>query len=122
MKTDKFTQIRKDLDAALEAVCEKHGLTVKQGSITYNELGFKMALTFGNKGAIGDSDPVYAQDLRKYGPAYGLSMSDMGKKFSLGIQGEAEIVGMKRRKVVGRHMTSGKLYLYPAELVGSTLS
>lgn len=109
---------RNDLDDALRAVCEKHGLTFKQGTASFNDVSFKMSITFGEKATLGDADPAFARDMARYGSIYGFSIEDIGKTFSTHM-GAVQIMGMSRTKIIGR--VSGKLYNFEPGMVADKL-
>lgn len=43
----KFDEFRSDVEAALEDVGEKYGVSIEAGSISYNDIEFKMGLKMG---------------------------------------------------------------------------
>jgi hypothetical protein len=78
--------IRADLNAALKAVEQKHGLTIQLGNIRYSEDDFRMqvkAFATG-KGNVADPKEAARIEFEKYAHRFGLIESDFGKKFTVG--------------------------------------
>lgn len=113
----KLEILRKDLEAAMVAVCEKHQLNVNIGAMKYSATDVRMTVSFGDKDTIGEgTNPEYALNLRRNGPMYGLNMSSIGKTVKVG----AAIVTLQgmRGKFAIMKKSDGKLYRYDAALIG----
>lgn len=108
---------RKDLDAALKQVCDKHGLVSAQGNIRFTSESFKMSnleFTVANAKTATDStptiDPTYYNAMKRYGAYEGMSVADIGRKVV--VRGkEFEILGLGKigKFVVGKS-SNGKLF------------
>ena len=51
----KFDEFRSDVEAVLEDVGEKYGVSIEAGSISYNDIEFKMGLKMTKKNVDGKS-------------------------------------------------------------------
>jgi hypothetical protein len=100
---------RKDAQAALAAVYEKHGLTPSGMNFRYNESTFTMKCEIGEKSAIGAVDPTYFKGMDRHGFKHSLKTADIGK--TVVIRGKShELLGMNQTGhfCVGKDLTAGK--------------
>jgi hypothetical protein len=92
--------IHKDLQAVLNKFAADNGLSVSPFNMTYSATGFKFAVQMGDKSELGeDIDPVFAANTKKFGLWFNLSVADLGKEFSFGID-KVKFLGFKNNKTV----------------------
>lgn len=104
----RITTIHADLNAVLKKFAEDNGLTVSPFNITYSATGFKFAAQMGDKDELGDVDPVFAANTRKFGLWYDLKIEDCGKEFSFGID-KVTFCGLKN-KTTAIYMKNGQRF------------
>jgi hypothetical protein len=115
-KIDKLAlaTIRTDLQAALEAVCKKHGLVAPRGmNISYTDTTFKTTLTFGLETSDTGApmvDPKLHNNMFKHGHKVGFSVSDIGKSVLFHDIGQTKIVGMCGYTKIAVQADDGKIY------------
>lgn len=126
MKKSKIQQIRKDMDAALKEVSEKHGISFEIGSIRYDDKSFRTTV---KAYLVKDGDATDSDDARRakfeataerYGHRYGVKPQDYGKMITYG--GHRFILrGIKpratKRPIVGEKVSDGKSYILPIKKV-----
>lgn len=85
-----------DMEQALKAVAEKHGVSIEVGSarFTSQNATFKVQIAVIGKGGVADTRE--AQDFRIFATSYGLSPDDLGQIFPYGGK-ELTIVGLSRK-------------------------
>ena len=79
-----LSSFRTDMDAAMAAVYEKHGLTQSAVKISYGDHTFKVNFEVGEKDATGGVDPTYFKGLERHGWKHGLDTSDLNKEVTIG--------------------------------------
>lgn len=123
----KFTKqnlqaLRVDIQAALTAVGEKHGIQLTYGNASFNSTG----LTFSGKlaGAVIDSDGSVAsqeaQDFKTYAALYDMKPEDLGFQFEHD-GAMHEIIGLSRKApkypILVKNLSNQKTYKFTADLV-----
>ena len=107
---DKLTQIRVDLEAALEMVGNDNGISFDIGRITYSQDSFRVQL---NAFEAIEGQSAKEVEFRKWAVIYGLEPDDFGKTINLH-RGEYVISGIapKSRKypILGTKSSDGKTY------------
>lgn len=73
--------LRQDIDAALKAVADKHGISIRAGNARFMPQSASMKLELGTIGEGGQVIDTSAEEFKVYAPLYGLSADDLGKKF-----------------------------------------
>ena len=114
----KVIMIQSELNAALEALAKKHGLTVSPARIKWNDGEITATTMFGDK-KDGDADPVLKRDIQRYGWAFGLTEAHIGKTFQ-SAKGTMVVQGMRASKVIAQS-PDGKQWKYDAEVVAKLL-
>ena len=82
--------MRADINAALAAVMEKHGVSISIGNISYSPEQFTTKLTCVLKSAAsGDSSDnattlKWKADFKSHAPLYGLKATDLGREVKIG--------------------------------------
>jgi hypothetical protein len=124
--------IRKDIDEALKAVSEKHGIDLGISNISFNPNSFTTKLTAivksaANTSSVGTVDPKWRADfLKKVRASWqpfsqaGLTASSYGTEIKIvGNSGKFVIIGAQARKenVIVRKLEDGKAYTFPIERV-----
>lgn len=89
-------QLQADMDEALKAVAQKHGVSIEVGnaSFTSQNATFKVQVAVTGKGGVADTRE--AQDFRIFATSYGLTPDDLGQTFPYGGK-EYTIVGLSRK-------------------------
>jgi hypothetical protein len=95
----RIQSIHTDLAAVLKKFADDNGLSVSPFNMTYSATGFKFAVQMGDKSEIGDVDPVFAANTKKFGLWFNLSSADLGKEFSFGID-KVKFLGFKNKNTV----------------------
>lgn len=124
---DKAKALRDDMKAALEAVCEKHGVKAAGVSCTYTETEVRINCKAEDSTEIAGVEwsPEEAAFLRQ-AHKYGLAPTDLGKEVE--IQGNTWILcGLKPQNVkypvLARRSWDGKLFKFaPADVVDAMSS
>ena len=106
---DTIKTIHADLTEALRMVAEKHNLSVGRTHITYDSDGFKLTGQFGDKSQMGEVNPTYFNDMKRYGRVYGFTTDDISKEVTMGARIYV-IQGMKGRSLIGKNKSDEKLY------------
>lgn len=117
---NKIIAIQADIRIALESVAAKHNLKLAKHYISYSTTDFKLAAEFGDKAEIGDTNPAYIKDLKRYGPNFKLGITDLDKTIQ-GVKGPEQIIGMKGRTFVITKTVDGKLWKKDALQVATIL-
>jgi hypothetical protein len=91
---DQVAAIHNDLRTVMQAVCEKHNLTMANTHITYSDVGFKLTGEFGSKDELGDINPILHKDMSRHGWKFGLSVDSIGREFVSGVR-TFKIEGMR---------------------------
>ena len=113
--------LREEIDAALKAVADKHGISLTLGKITFAGDGSTMSGKI--EGAVARDGQVQtkeAVDFLKYAEVYGLKAEDLGRQFvSKGRW--FEITGLRpkapKRPVLARGVADGQTYVFPVEMI-----
>ena len=122
LNKDKARQIHEDINAALKAVADKHGLNVGGGSLRYTTTDFKFATTFALKGQTGEVevDPKLVMNHKRFAFYVGLG-DKLGKTFNDTRLGEVTYVGMTSRDKAICRAKDGKMYKFAAEVVARNI-
>jgi len=115
-----LNSIRADVEEALDAIAEKHGVTITTGRATYTAQNATMKLEIAAIARDGTVQTKEAVDFAAYAFRYGLSPDDLGKEFRYA--GETfEIIGLKTRAtkmpILGQSRQTGKIYKFPVNAV-----
>ena len=113
-----LNKIRADVNAVLKDYADKSNITLLLGKMTYADTSFTVKL----EGSIGAGKtisevkrPDYLQGLVTYGLAYGMSVEDAGKTFSVKDK-TYELVGLAPNRpkfpVVGKEVKTGTIVLF----------
>lgn len=130
-KLDKVTvgQIRKDMDAALLSVAQKHGLTFSIGRISFNADSFRgrVQATLLNASTVAQRpshtltpSPDWIMGLHRHGVAYGLNDTHLHK--DVPYRNEIwQFMGMLPRATTGKFIVgnkrTGKFHRVDADIV-----
>ena len=119
-KMAKFTEAnlrkcRTDIEAALAAIGQEHGISIDMGRITFNpdRMSFNTKLAV----SIGSEEDEARRTWNKYCSSYGFSQSDFGKTFQSS-QGLMTIIGINTRAKkfpIEAKDSRGKEFGYPTE-------
>lgn len=115
MTLDKTTasQIGADVEAALQAVAEKHGLTLSYRGGTYDPT----AGTYKPRIQFTTSDGA-ENEFRQYATLYGLEADDFGREFKAGSR-RFRISGLaprsRTRPILAEEIGTGKTYKFTAD-------
>lgn len=119
--------LREDINAALKAVGEKHGVVINAGNAKYDANSATFKLDIKNVSESGEVFDEARQTLEVYGNMYGLSGVEKDKRFghiiNVSGQGTFKIVGLhtNRRKYPFVVSKGGKQYKMTEEMVTSGL-
>lgn len=121
LNKEKVSQIQADIQAALQAVADKHGLAMSGTKIVFSDVDFKLTTTFGDKSEIGgDVDPEFVRNLKRNGAMYGLSVADLGKQVNIGNRVDLKFQGLRGKKAAMK-APDNKIWLYDATLVAQLM-
>ena len=95
---DNLKQLRADMNEAVRAVAEKHGIVIDVGNIKYTHetCDIKISAHVKSEQFASDVDPKWVRNFNVYAMSYGFKPSDIGAKFILNDK-LIEIVGMRQR-------------------------
>jgi hypothetical protein len=105
-----LSQLRLELEKALQTVGNQYGIVFGIGSIRFDEKTFtsKLSAAITSKTASNSSnarvdvrDVMYAEAVKKYGYRYGVAETDIGKRVTIDGQNTWTFVGINTR---GRRM------------------
>lgn len=117
---EKIRDMRKDIDAALKEVAEKHCVTIEAGNASYSSKSFSLKLNITENASDGSTVSQGELDWEKSHWKFGLDKDLFGKTFKTN-KGEYEIVGLKPRSykypVLGKSLKDGKTYKFPEATV-----
>lgn len=112
--------IRPEINAALEAVGKKHGVSLKTGSCSYDADTATFKLLVMRLDEDGSAVTPEAADFKKYCGTYGLKPEHLNKSFQIPGGKKMTIVGLKTRAtkntIVVRDAAGG-VYVMPHEHV-----
>lgn len=97
---NRITAIHAELAAELKAFVAKHGLVFGNSNITYNNDTFNLLVSFGDAGSMNGTNPVFFNDMKKYGHLHGFSVDDIKKTVKFANGKEYAIMGMKGRNFI----------------------
>lgn len=107
-----------EIDAALKAVAEKHGLTVVVGGGSFDQTSYRPRVDF----KLLDSAPI---EWNRYAGIFQLPLDAIGKRITLQ-GGEYVIAGLKpnasRMPVIVTRVATGKSYKFTAQAVREALA
>lgn len=116
--------LRDEINAALEAVAEKHGIAIETGSASFTErtATFKLNIAIRGEGAEGESAAVLkaAADWEARAILYGLKKEWLGDTFLYGAKPMVILGLMPKRSrfpILARDTSTGKETLLPLEPV-----
>lgn len=119
-----LTDLRADIDAALEPVAEFYGVTFKLGRIgfmAHNAHGtLEMALPAGGDGPVMTKE---VSDFVAYAPMWGMAATDLGRTFVYGGT-TAKIIGARprSRSPILVETELGRRYKFPVDAVRNLLA
>ena len=110
--------LREDLNEAIKAVGEKHGVALKVGSASYsgNNATFKMDVA----GIVGGTVVTkQVQDFLSYVGIHGFAKDDLGKTFTYGgcSYAVAGYAPRKRLSLLATRTTDGKTFCFPCDAI-----
>lgn len=116
--------LQADIDAALAAMAEKHGIQIKAGGASFGATAatFKVELAVIGDGGVAKTR--HATEFELFASSYGLAPTDLGREFTYKGNGY-KITGLStksRRFPVEASRTDGRTFKFPAELVKLALS
>lgn len=118
-----LSALRHDLDAALIAIAEKHGLTLKVGNISFTERTFVAKVEGALLNADGSATDRRAEDFKRYAHMFGLEPEWLGRTFKWGGR-EFKVAGLntkgKTMPVIGER-ADGKRFKFTVESVQLSL-
>lgn len=111
MKKSDLQLIRNDINAALESVGKKHGLTLHAGNCSYGENNCSFKLECQVEGAATKEESAFTE----MASFYGLKADDLGRVFSMG--GDLyKICGLSARSrkypILCEKSANGKIYKF----------
>lgn len=111
--------LRSEINAALKAVGEKHGVLVEAGNASFSDDFVNFKLRVSAKAEDGSVVSQEATDFKRFASLYGFFADDLGKEYS--VRGKSyAIAGLKNRSrtmpIIGR-AKDGKLYKFTVESV-----
>lgn len=112
----KLKLIGKDIDAALQAVGEKHGVEIKYDGGRFTSSNATLKLSVGVINSVtGEAETKERQDFKTYAKSFGLSPDMLDKVFTM--QGKAyRVCGLKprsyKRPVLAELVGTGKVYKF----------
>jgi hypothetical protein len=108
---------RADINAALEAVFAKHGVTGNIGNISYDADEFRTKLTVNTVKTAAEEAEAERSEFELYAFRFGLTGKEFGKTFTHGGK-SYEITGIKPRcrkyPILGTN-TRGKTFKFPVD-------
>ncbi len=111
-------QLSAEVEAALQAVADRHGLVVKMGGGKFDSNTYVPKVEF--KTADADSS-----EFEMFASSYGLDPEDFGKVFVYGPGDRYKITGVAPRNhrfpILVEKVDSGKGYKFPSETVRKAL-
>ena len=114
---ESVSTFHKEFDTVVAALAAKHGLSFVPGRFTYDpENGMiKSPVVFGEKDTIGGLNPIYVQDLSKFGFLFGFTKDDINT-LTFQVNGDTFTVqGMKgKNKIAAQSQKDKKTYLFDA--------
>jgi hypothetical protein len=120
-----FHGLRADLDVALKAVAEKHGISLRTGNIKFDSSTAKIMVEAAVKAADGRAVSPHAAPFRQLAEIYGLKASDLGRQFKYDGRGYI-ITGCRprasRMPITVTEVVTGKNYHMSASLVKMALT
>jgi len=113
----------KELAEMLEAFAKKHGLSKGAQRIVYARDGstMKMTVEFGDKAAVGETNPKFFRNLTRFGFAFGLDTKMMDEEFTLGRLGKVKLVGMSSPKFAIVQTADKRLFKYDPQIVANMI-
>lgn len=96
---NRIERIHADLRKTLEAFAVANNLSVSPFNMTYSPTGFKFTVQMGDKAELGDADPALAKNTKTYGSWYNLTVEDIGKEFTYGVE-KVKFLGLKNKTMV----------------------
>lgn len=121
LNVEKINKIQEDINTALREVAERHGLVMSNTKIVFSEVDFKLTTTFGDKSEIGDDvNPEFVRNLKRNGAIYGLDISHIGAKVSIGSRMNLRFEGLRGKKAAMRDQAK-RIWLYDAMLVSQLI-
>lgn len=116
----KIEAIHKDIRKALEEVSKKHNLSIAKTRITYATDSFRFNAEFGDKSSLGETNPIYFNDLKKHGWRFGIDAARLNDEFEWrGVK--YKLQGMKGKERAVGNSPDGKTYLFPADVVAQLM-
>lgn len=111
--------IRQEINAALQTVATKYGITIKAGNASYNDESVQFKLVCTTMGENGEVETKEAKDFKAYAPMYGLQREDLGKEFTSG-RDRFMITGLKPRSrncIIAKKLGTTQSYKFDPENV-----
>lgn len=116
LKESTVAAFQKEFNTMVEDLAKKHGMTYVPGRFTYySEDGLiKAPVVFGEIATTGGINPIYLQDIQKFGFLHGFTKDDVN---TLTFSGRGEtftVIGMKGKNKIAANDSKGKTLLYNA--------
>jgi len=120
-------QLRADMDAAIQQVAQKHGITIRLKNISYLPERATSKLEFIATGEAASAanpqaaqEAIYAADFKRYCSSFGLKPEQHGATFKHG-RDTYKLVGLKPRApknpILAKSFTNGRIYILPESAI-----
>jgi hypothetical protein len=122
-QTKMIEPLRQEIDAALKAIGEKYGISIKAGNASYNAEMVCYKLECTTMGENGEVETKEAKDFKAYAFMYGMKADDLGKTFKMG-RDSFTINGLKprsRNAVIAKKVGTTQNYKFDPEMVKQAL-
>jgi len=73
--------LRAEIDAALKAVADRHGIAITSGSATFSDANVSLKIQLATLGEGGAVNTREAEDFRRNAASFGLAADDLGRSF-----------------------------------------
>lgn len=126
MTFDKISidKIHREMEAALQPVAAKHGITIVQGGGNYGDLDATLKFRLRTHSETGETQEVL--DFKQYAGVFGVPAAALGQTITLSDGGTYKVIGLapRRRKfpVVIENILTGKRKVATIEAVVSKLT
>jgi len=120
-----FTDIRSDIQKALDEIGAKYDINIKLGDISYTNSTFTSKINAATKSVTEDGqeiigNPKWKRDFIRNHSLIGLKESDFGKTINI-LGKESVIVGMTPRKLDVIVMQGSKYFTYNGETIAKLI-
>ena len=117
--------LRDEINEALKAIGQRHGVTIKAGSAKFTPEAARFALDVTANSATGETQDIGAVEFKRNAIMFGLKPEDLGKQVVTG-QGVYTITGLKptsyKYPILAKSLRDGRTYKLPASTVRHALA